>query len=172
MKLNKKLIAGLVLILNANIVLADNYIGMSVGKSDVDVSGYDDPTAFKVFGGLRAKNFGIEGAYHNLGDFKASSIFGDVKVAVKGFEVSGVAFLPLNETVELFGKVGIFSYDYKGSISSFALSTSDSGTELTYGAGAQFNVVKDFAIRAEYQKFTKITDSDVSTISIGAAYNF
>ncbi len=172
MYLNKKIITSLILAANVNIVFAGNYIGGSFGQSSVDASGYNKPTAYKLFGGLRNKNFGIEAGYHNLGKFSIPTIFGDANTTVKGFEISGVGFLPLNEKFELFAKVGAFAWNVDSTVSSLNLSASDSGTDLTYGLGAEFKVMQDFSLRAEYQKFVKISDSDVSSISLGAAYRF
>ncbi len=172
MKINKKIIAGLLLVANINIAFADNYIGGSFGQSDFNVTGYDTSTAYKVYGGTRSTNFGVEAAYHNVGKFITQSIIGEASFNVTGFELSGVGYLPLNDKFELFGKVGAFSWENKLNIKSMNFIAKDSGTEITYGLGAQYKVMPTLSLRAEYQKFVNVSVTDISTISLGAAYTF
>ncbi len=172
MKINKKIITGLLLIANINMVFADNYIGGSFGQSEVNVSGFDKPTAYKIYGGTRSTNFGVEAAYHNVGAFIAQSFLGETSTTITGFELSGVGYLPINNNFELFGKFGAFSWENKLNIKSMNFTAKDSGTELTYGIGAQYKVMPALSLRAEYQKFINVSEADISTISLGAAYIF
>jgi len=111
-----------------------------------------------------------------------------------GYGVSAVGLLPLNDRFELFGKVGVFKWKAKGgsdwygtsyydhdtvSVAQYgeynfegSESGSDDGTDLMFGAGAKWHINDRFALRAEWERFTKVYDYDVDFFSLNLEASF
>jgi hypothetical protein len=77
----------------------------------------------------------------------------------------GLVALPL---VDLYGRVGMARWDSEAS--AFGGTQKESGTDPTYGAGAQFRV-GSFALRFEYERF-ELDDDSSDLVSIGFTYTF
>lgn len=159
-------------------IAADNgfYLGASVGQAnlkiddltndvfpDDDFSG--DDLAFKLIAGMRPLDWlGVEAAYVNFGEPEDTVVGTKLKADGDGISAFAVGFLATGP-VDLFAKVGLISWDSK-----ISGSFDDDGTDLAYGAGAQFRVL-GLSIRAEYEKFD-ISDVDLDMISVGLTYTF
>lgn len=152
-------------------------------RSSVD----DTDTGWKIFGGYKFNpNFAIEGNYADLGELSIKSIVTAPSSATintsweaKTWALSAVGIVPLAYKFDIFGKVG-FQYwdvDYKRSAPARA-SESDNGTDLTYGIGADYNFTDRFALRAEWELYQNIGDSnktgesDVEMWSAGLQFSF
>ena len=170
---------------------AQGYVGASIGKTDVKdgctgvsapgVSCDDEDTSWKIFGGYQFnRNFALELGYADLGEVKASGPGGTATIEVTAFELVGVGMLPLGNNFSLYGKVGLYRAETELSVNTFLLTGTEkeSNTDLTFGIGAQFDVSKQFAIRAEWQRYQDvgggdtIGESDIDVISIGALFRF
>ena len=155
------------------------YLGGSVGQSGVDIDdvgfgGGDfsgDATAFKVIAGWRFLDWlSIEGNYVDLGSAD-ERVDGDrFEVDASGLSLSAVGFLPIGP-VDLFAKVGAVNWDADVTARGFGISGSDSGTDLTYGAGAQFRVWS-LSIRGEYEIFDVADADTVDMISVSVTWTF
>lgn len=157
---------------------ADNgfYLGASVGQANLKIDDltngtfanddFDaDDTAFKLIAGIRPLDwFGVEAAYVNFGEPEDTVLGQKLKADGDGISAFAVGFLATGP-VDLFAKAGLISWDSK-----ISGSFDDDGTDLAYGAGAQFRVL-GLSIRAEYEKFD-ISDVDLDMISIGVTYTF
>ena len=53
---------------------------------------------------------------------------------------------PIGQRVRLFGSVGAHAWDSDGNITE-----DDTGVDLTYGAGVELDVFRNFGVRAENQ---------------------
>jgi hypothetical protein len=69
-----------------------------------------------------------------------------------GFNGVAVGHLPVGAHGSFFGKAGLFIWNAEIRSSIPSLSGSDSGTDLTYGFGFQYDVGKT-AVRVEYEHF-------------------
>jgi opacity protein-like surface antigen len=158
-------------------VAADNgfYLGGSIGQANLKIddltngistADFDaDDTAFKLIAGMRPLDWlGLEAAYVNFGEPEDTVLGQKLKADGDGISAFAVGFLATGP-VDLFAKVGLISWDSK-----ISGSFDDSGTDLAYGAGAQFRVL-GLSIRAEYEKF-EISDVDLDMISVGLTYTF
>ncbi|HEX4969818.1 MAG TPA: porin family protein [Steroidobacteraceae bacterium] len=159
-------------------VAADNgfYLGASVGQANLkidDLSGntlsdddFDgDDLAFKLIAGIRPLDWlGVEAAYVNFGEPEDTVVGTKLQADGDGISAFAVGFLATGP-VDLFAKVGLISWDSK-----ISGSFDDDGTDLAYGAGAQFRVL-GLSVRAEYEKFD-ISDVDLDMISVGVTYTF
>lgn len=171
MKLYKHIITGALALSISSLAAAEAYVGGALGSTDVDQSGFDTSDTFKVYGGYRAGNIGIEGAYLNFDRFDVQGSGGAEYVDGNGLEVSAIGFLPLSQNVELFGKLGLLSWSLDANAfgSTFG---SDDGTSFAYGAGIQFKPAEQVSLRLEYQGFNDVSDADLSSFFVGAAVHF
>jgi len=173
------------------------YAGASVGQSKADIdltcdldiscSKDEDDTGFKIFGGYEFNpNGAIEFGYVDLGKFKASgkdSFLGNASLdwEPSGFTFAVVGTLPIGQNFGLTGKVGIFFWDMDLHARSSVFgsgSDSDSGTDLTYGLGLKYDFSKTFGMRAEWERFQDVGDSnttgqsDIDLFSVGVVFKF
>ena len=171
MKFQKQILIASLLVPLSSFAAAQGYIGGAFGSTDVDEPGFDNSDTYKIYGGFRAGNLGIEGAYINFDGFDVQGSGGTQYVDGDGLEVSGIGFLPLGENVELFGKLGVLAWNLDANTfgSSFG---SDDGTSFAYGAGIQFKPAQQVSLRLEYQGFQDVSGSDLSSVMFGAAYHF
>ncbi len=154
-----------------NPAIAAGYFGAGIGSADVE--GADD-SSIKLFGGFRKNNLGFEIAYHDLGKQEESSFGTTASVEITGLEFSGVGYLSVSPTFDLFGKIGLFSWDADIALTGFR-GVSVDGSDLIFGLGAQYNPSDKISIRLEYQTTTldvNDVDFDTDVISIGVAFNF
>ena len=160
-------------------VAADNgfYLGGSVGQANVQIDNLTDnvlpdddfdaeDTAFKLIAGIRPLDWlAVEAAYVNFGEPDDTVAGFPLKAEGDGISAFAVGFLPVGP-VDLFAKAGLIAWDTKVS----GIGFDDDGSDLAYGAGAQFRFLS-LSIRAEYEKF-EISDVDLDMISIGLTYTF
>lgn len=171
MKLYKQLVTGIFVLGVSSVAAADAYIGGAFGSTDVDEPGFDNSDTYKVYGGYRFGNIGVEGAYINFDRFDVQGSGGTDYVDGDGLEVSAVGFLPLNQSVELFGKLGLLSWSLDANSFGSSFSTDD-GTSFAYGAGVQFRPAEHVSLRFEYQGFNDVSGSDLSSLFAGVAVHF
>ena len=168
---------------------AQAFIGGSIGQSDMDeeiaagliTSGTVDAkdTGYKIFGGyMFNRNFGIEGAYVNLGevsysgDFFGSPVTGG-KVEVSGFNISALGAVPINEQFSVFGKIGLLLWDAEASDTTGGVpfSAKEDGTDISFGIGVNYDFTRNLGVRAEWEVF-KTDEADATLLSIGVVWKF
>jgi len=156
------------------------YAGLSFGQSSVDVDcsgvpGCDDSdSAWKILGGYRFnRNLAVELGYTDLGEASIDGgALGTFSAEATAFEVVAVGSWPVTNEFSVYGKVGVFRWDVDatGTGSLAAFSGSDSGTDITFGAGVQYDFTKQFGVRGEWQRYS--ADDDIDVISIGVVFRF
>ncbi len=160
------------------------YAGFALGQGshDVDCSFTitcdDKDTAWKLFGGYQFnKNLGVEAGYVNFGKVGGTDvIFGTFEIKPTGFEVLAVGTLPINPQFDVYGKLGLFSWDLDASDAFGKIS--ESGTDLTFGIGVKYNFAKNVGIRLEWQRYNDIGNesttgtSDSDFIGVGLVFKF
>jgi len=145
-------------------------------------------TAYKLQAGHQfSPYFALEGGYVNFG--KASSRFSlpgirkDAAYQAEGFNLVGVGIVPLNNQWSLFGKLGGVIARVKVNDTMVNVgqqkNQSASSTDLraTWGVGANWDVTRNVALRAEYEQFHKLGGGEtgkatVDMASLGVAYKF
>jgi opacity protein-like surface antigen len=154
---------------------ADNgfYLGGSVGQANIEVedvtfNGEDfdaDDTGYKLIAGFRPLDWlGLEASYVNFGEPEDTLLGNSVEVEGDGISAFAVGFLAAGP-VDLFGKVGLLSWDSR------IVGSNEDGTDLAYGVGAQFRLLS-LSVRAEYEIFDVEDVDDLNMISIGVTYTF
>jgi OOP family OmpA-OmpF porin len=161
------------------------YVGAGFGSTKIDDDGFDDAgidfddsdTGFKVFGGYSFnQNFAIEASYFDFGE--ASGSFDDFvgpvsfDVGVSGLSASAVGVLPLSDMFSLFGRLGYASYDIDAhaSVGGQSGSSSESESDLVYGAGAALSLGQ-FEARAEFEAIN-VDGGDANMISLSGLFRF
>lgn len=180
----KRCLTAIVLGLAATSALAaDDETAWNAGVSAVfgeykfDDNNLDDSSAgFKLFTGYRFnKWFGLEGAYHNFGDFEEDltpgTPGGDGTAEIDGFSGSALLYAPLpGDDFEAFVKGGYYFFDQQGLVDDVVFA-SNSPDGVLVGAGMDFFVSDQFSIRAEGEWF-EIDDGDLWSVNLGLQYLF
>lgn len=155
------------------------YVGGSLGQSDIsDINcptGFscdDKDTAWKIFGGYEInRNFAAEIGYSDLGEFNRSSALTNRSVEATAWELTGVGMFPLNNQFSLYGKLGLYYSETE--VSGVG---DDTNTDLTFGAGAQYNFSPTLGLRAEWQRYNDVSSpiggSDIDVWSLGLRVKF
>lgn len=145
------------------------YAGAGVGQAEYEGLS-DKPTSMKLFLGYSFNpNAAVEFAYVDSGEATEDTFLGDFKASADGVEVSVVGLLPVNSAVSFLGRLGLFNWDAEFELG--GASASDSGTDLTYGLGVQFDISKAVALRGEYQVYD-VDGDDIDNIGISALFRF
>ena len=125
----------------------------------------------------------IDFAASGPGGVGAVSVVGEIS----GFGVAAVGSWPVHDRVDLVGKLGLFRWDVDGEEEYFVIgsffdqsSESEDGTDPFFGIGANFAVTSNFALRAEWERYTNVGDeiggidfeSDVDFFGISAIFSF
>ena len=176
----------------ASLVLASTahaegfYVGGSVGfgdatlRSDIEFDNPDDKLFLaKGVAGYRAnKFFAVEGtiigATNDDWDWDAD---GEVDVSFGALTGSFLGIIPVDETFELFAKVGGYVGESEVGDDFFFFGTNnrdENESGLVWGAGAFFNFGsrKQFTIRVEYEEFDTDALDDFWAVSGGFQFNF
>lgn len=153
----------------SNAMAAGWYAGAGVGQAEYDGLS-DEGTSMKLFLGYSfSPNGAFEFAYVDTGEGEEDTPFGDFEVSTDGFEISAVGFLPVNQSVSFLGRLGLYNWDAEAELG--GASGSDSGTDLTYGFGVQFELSKAAALRGEYQVYD-IDGDDIDNIGVSVLFRF
>lgn len=158
-------LAFLAVFLALPVMASEMYAGVSIGTAQIDSPGFDSSSSFTLLGGIPInQNFSAEIAYSNFG----SESGGGVTSKSSAMSISGVGFLPINEQVSLFGKLGIASTTLE------IFGMSESKSDLTFGLGGQFKVNNQVGIRAGYDvyKVGSAPSVDQSVVSISGIFSF
>ncbi len=177
------------------------YAGLGVGQSSIDIDGSevdaaysggattttvdDNDTAWKIFGGWRLKeDFGVEVAYMDYGTLAADSSLPTfpgsatfyTNMDTTAWMIDAVGILPVREGLELFGKLGVASWDTDTDISTSPGITvlvdpfNDDGNDFHFGVGARYALYGNLGIRAEWERIN--ADDAIDAWTVGAQYNF
>jgi len=160
----------------------DTYVGFSLGNVSQDESGVDidDAIGWKIFGGYALNDvLAVEGGYTSFGDadYTIPSIFApgvSASLETTGFEIAAVGNFPVNSQFSLFGKVGLLAWDSEASASGPGGSASDSetGTDVFFGVGGQYEISGNLAIRGSWERYTLDGDLDIDFLSASAVFGF
>lgn len=157
------------------------YAGITLGNGKPNVA----PTAQAlskssnfIYGGLAGyqynKNLAVEAQFTGAG--KATDIAGNT-VKADALSLTAVGLLPLSDSFELLGKLGVASA--KTTSSAGATNLGASRTGLTYGLGAQYNVTQNLGIRLVWDRYAVATvnagvktNANANVMTVGAVYKF
>lgn len=156
------------------------YVGAGVVATKQAAGGGDYKASGKLFGGFEVdKTWGIEAGYT---DFRSqtysngSAASGNTTTDGHAFYVAGKGTMALNDQVSLFGKLGVADVKTEAKVTGVTVPTSFSQSKTgAYAAlGVQYNLSKQVALTAEYERYGKSrsigTKPDAFTVA--ARYSF
>lgn len=148
---------------------------------------FPNPKAIRISGGYHfSPMLGIEAGYNVIGDSTLNFVGGSVTAKNSALQVAAVGTFPVASAFDLFGKLGVSLNSNKltGTGNNAVINSSTSSTTLMFGIGGQYNINKQFSVRAQYEDFGKIKTNDgpvppvaawtvgTTMFSIGGVYNF
>lgn len=160
------------------------YAGLSLGNGKPGVSPAAtvavNKTSNFIYGGLAGyqynKNLAVEVQFTGVGkstDVAGNSLKGDA------LSLTAVGLLPLDDSFELLGKLGVASVKTTSSgLTATNLGTTRTG--LTYGIGAQYNASKNLGLRLVWDRYALATSSaagvksnaNADVVAVAAVYKF
>ena len=145
----------------------------------------DFSSSWKFFAGKQFnENWAVEAAYTSLGKFSFDATITSAMPPVPEYgeakpdcwSLSGVGILPLGSNFSLLGKAGLCRWDDRayaeeGGVPYEVYTT---GTSLTYGVGAKYDINEKFGVRAEWERFEKVVHNrtSVDLYSVSLQYGF
>jgi len=158
------------------------YVGIGFGSGKLGVAPSAagmSTTSSSVVGGIFGyqydKNFAIELQFTGVGqaiDTAGNTVKGDA------LSLSSIGLLPVSDSFELLGKIGVATT--KTTTSAAASNTGTSSAGLTFGLGAQYNLNRDVGLRLVLDRYSAATldatgtknSSNANVMTIGAIYKF
>jgi OOP family OmpA-OmpF porin len=140
------------------------YVGGALGTPDYHstingIGGDGSGVGGKIFGGYQlTPNFALEGGYFDLGHIDD----GAGKVTTRGVYLDAVGTLPLASQWSLLGSAGLAQGRLKTTFGD------DSSPALKLGLGVQYDLSKQVALRAQYERY-HFTSAFDDKANIGAA---
>jgi OOP family OmpA-OmpF porin len=135
-------------------VVPNIYAGLEIGQADI---ANEDDIGFKIFGGYQfTRNIAAEIGYGML--------FDKSDVEITALEFVAVGMFPLANQFSLIGKLGL------ANVEADSPGGSEDKTELTFGIGVQFDVDRNLAVRALWQRYD--TEEELDWLTIGALWRF
>lgn len=138
----------------------------------------DRDTAVKFFGGYMFNPyFGLELGFIEFGEFAGA--FPSEEWRASGVDFSLVGAVPLPDrysNFSLFGKVGVNAWSVDDDVFPFGFA-SDSGTDLSYGIGAEIEFNPEFGANIQWERFTDVGNpnvtgrSDIDMFTINFVYH-
>jgi OOP family OmpA-OmpF porin len=161
------------------------YLGFSAGQSDFKFTGCTSPCDskgrdYKLFGGFQFNRYAaLEVGYSDMG----KTTFGASRLKANALELSGVGTwgVPMGAGgmgLSLLGRLGIYNGDVKSETPSTGATLKHGTTDLTFGFGLQADLSRILAVRAEWQRFSKMgggglgTKADIDALTVGALWRF
>jgi OOP family OmpA-OmpF porin len=171
------------------------YIGGALGQAehkdaceDAGISCDQKDTAWKVFAGYQFNRYiAAEAGYADLGKSTANGVVDGVTLRanfeITAWEVVAVGSFPVMDRLSLFGKAGLYRAELErtgtGTIGAITvpLDEKESNNDVTFGVGARFNLTRNLAVRAEWQRYLdvggdEVGQSDVDLLSVGVQFRF
>jgi hypothetical protein len=155
------------------------HAGFSFGQSKLDINcpagfGCDDKDQFwKLYAGGRFNNaIGLEVGVMNFGKFSA----GGGETDGWGADAALVAGIPIGANSSVFGKAGLVYARMETSGTAPGFQTGkERGFGFRWGVGAQLGLTKQFALRADFDRYRVplVGDhEDVEALTLGVQYTF
>ncbi len=170
----------------SKIILKQGDIDASLGQNNVVSKVEEHDRGYKAQIGWMFNNyFGVEGGFVKLGKAKYSATYtggsSTSETKIDGYSVAGVVVFPLSKAFSLIGKAGMFGSNVRVDTSNSAGVTSTATSDKwwpTAGFGAMLSITPQFAVRADYDRYSKQGDKkqtgdlQVDLWTLGLVYKF
>ncbi|HEB59672.1 MAG TPA: porin family protein [Gammaproteobacteria bacterium] len=167
------LILGMLFVISPLAMAAGEYAGGQWAMMNYDLdsgSGDADMTVAVARYGMNWKNNVDFEARFGLGltDDSVGITTVDTNYILGGYVVGR---LPVANKVELYGMLGLTYSDLSVSITGLG-SADDSGTDISYGFGADYEVNAKWKANLEYMFYADTDGGELTALSLGASYSF
>jgi hypothetical protein len=187
MKILKNGVLVLLLTLVSPLSVQAAYFAAAFGNSDLQEEQFEEDTAIKIgvgFGSSERLKFEISSL--NLGKFEIteaglaelSDLIGetvtDSSLEITGIDLSALGIIPLNDTVSLQGRVGMYLWDaeIRATVSGFGeIDTSDDGNDVGFGVGAVVALGENAGLTFMYDQY-KAFEGDIDLLNVGIRFGF
>lgn len=164
------------------------YVGGVLGQSSADcvVTGAggscdDKDSAWKIFGGYQInRNFAVELGYADLGTISVSALGQTFNLETTSWDLVGIGSFPIANQFSIYGKLGFHRSETEVG------SAKDDGVDLTFGAGVRYDFSRNLGVRAEWQRYSKVStpsatqggvtllsgEGDIDLLSVGVVWKF
>ena len=165
------LLAAALLTTSTAMAAGKRYVGLNHSSINYDVDGLADDDLKAVVG-----KFGRQFNPYFASEFRLGTGLGDTTIAGIDLEIDLLrgsffrAGYPVTPSFYPYAVAGYTSFDF--SASAGGLSASTIGSDVSWGAGFDFNVNKRFSINAEYMNYYTRDLIELDTYSIGVAVKF
>lgn len=136
--------------------LDDLYVAGDLGSvTYANMSKFPNPKSFRITVGKRfAPHFASEVSFIKFGDSKSisPSSGGTETLAASAFQFAALGSFPLDEKIDLFGKIGVSVNRASGS-NSDGTSANKSKAAVLFGVGQQYHFTSQLALRIQYEDF-------------------
>ena len=168
------------------------YFGFSVGETQYGAlcqgtrgpCDNGDTGARGFFGYQFHRHFAVELGAATLGkappDPSIQRTATDVSAHATAFDLVGLGILPVSERLRLYGKLGVYAGQVKTTgiavIPILGIPVPVDDTEnvsgATFGAGVELRLSPNFAVRGDWQRYSKLVGSDLDVMSVGLLLRF
>jgi OmpA-OmpF porin, OOP family len=155
------------------------YFGGKVGTSTSSKGALEDAgTSYGLHGGYRfSPYFAMEGEFNDFGniDVDLSSLdINNTRSKPRSWGVKALGLMPVNPNFDLFGSVGLHSFDLDpGDEEGFRqVIGSSSSTDMVYGVGGQFHFANSLTLRTQYQRYEFKDAGRTDEVSLGLQFRF
>ncbi len=172
----------------------DDLAGFDVDDTDIGYSvgiGYEfnKYLAFEAgyinLGEVTATATGNYSGTYNGAPFTATGTV-NLEAETDGFYFGPQVSFPVTDRLDLYAKVGLFSWDvdvkaiasgsltYGGTVyaGSSEATASDDGTDVYFGAGLSYDVTDIITVKADWTRFNDVSDTDIDFIAAGLVFKF
>ena len=148
------------------------YGGVSIGEASIAEDTYNDSTPASFYIGKRySESIAFEFGYLDLGGFESDSEESfDASADISGIEVSVLGLAKMGESVEFFGKAGLYIWEGDEVIN--GIDFEDSDISYLLGLGVNIPIGTTIGFRSEYVKYFDIGEEDADAINLGFYINF
>jgi opacity protein-like surface antigen len=127
-----------------------------------------DGVGLRLNGGVKFNDFfAVEGHLGTGGSDTNQGVKAELDYVVGGY-AKGI--LPLAEEFRLFGLAGFTEVKMSGRLGPFEVSDRESG--FSYGAGAEFDVMPNLSVGADYMRYLDKSDFTFDAANVGVRYRF
>ena len=155
---------------NAAIASPGVYFGVGLADAKLNETGIDNETGKKLFVGYQVNRFiAVEAGYNDFGSYDSSSI--SATSELDGLEVSALASYPIGTRFSVFGRLGIWEWDYDVEGQNGNPISSKSGHNIVHGAGVDFKLNQRFKVRGSWDEY-RVDDGIANLISLNMLYTF
>lgn len=169
----------LLLLTVSNMAFATTYLGGGLGRATwdlepLDITTLEDGIAIRLFGGIKNGNIGGEMELSfSMHDWKGSG--GQITHNAVSVVFSGVGYIPMLTTLDLYGKLGLNMWGTSVDIQNDVYE-GDNGIDIAMGIGLNFHAGENFLIRIEYQSLPGLGDGidegDITQYTVNFAFEY